>query len=1444
MDLDFEIDDYTIGWVCALPLEFEAATAVLDKIHPQIPIPSQKDTNCYKLGQIGSYNIVLACLPPGSMGTTSAAIVVTNMRSSFPSVENCLMVGIGGGAPLLPQNDIRLGDVVVGVPKGTHGGILPYHFGKTIQEGKFIQTGKYLNGPPMLFLNAISKLQSEFRELYATMADALTKNPVPQKERLSQERDVLCFEMEAEGIVNTLPFLVVRGICDYSDSHKNKVWQPYAALAAAAFARALILNLPIREMGEGNEKASKMPISLPVAKGAAFGSFGTDGEPLCLDNTRENLLGAITNWVGSTNAEATRPIFWLSGGAGTGKSTIARTVAKRLKDEGLLDGSFFFRRGSEDCSKAEKFMTTLANDLRFHVYGFGTGIQKALQKDPRVIGVTLREQFEELIRRPMIEAKPIRRTILVVDALDECDDENHVLVIVKSLALATEIDNSIRVFITSRGEAFINDIFKALPQVVQKRILHDVEKLEIENDIRVFLKHELAVIRITRGLPEFWPTSTEIERLVGIASPLFIVAANICRMLSSRKFRPDVQLSDLLGCKSGSLVMEANPQRSLRLTYKYILNQSLTDTTRAQQKRIIFEFKNIVGVIVLLERPLTLSCLSKLVDMDEKDVGMRLDGFRSVLHVPTQADDTLKTLHLSFREYLFDVDTKEETPFWLSEHEIHRNIAHRCIELMKTRLKKNICGLPSPCVFRDEILPDIINQTLTPDIGYACRYWVTHLVKAQEKLLDGGQIHQFLQEYCLEWLEATALLGTYHSNIYAIMELKSIASASEAEDLIKYLYDLERFTQYNTQIIAEVPLQVYDSALLWSPTESLVRKRFFDKHLEWVKIAPRVLENWHSRIHKFEYTSRFVQAIAFSPGGESIAVASQRRIDIWDCTSGALRQTINFGDRGLWIHEVEFFQGGRCLAISIGDKIEILDVGSGERVHGLDIAKHNGYVKFSSDSRFIVALGKDKKINMWSTDSWDMVKSLSNRTSDSVRFDISPDFGLLAICNDPNTTLTLVMQDIDSCATFQEEEYPIAIAGVDPDYSLCSVVVRFSPNGRYLVQIFGRWFTRHLKFYRVYRSTGLERFGEDLITVRSSLANSNTLEFISNDKIAIPGDGAGIIEIWDISSATKLMSFCATSGGDPISAITVSLKRGLLATMNHRLGGVDLLDMASPGFLAPGLDEGFHLATGHNRGSVSTDEDVDSPEFEDSNVYSVKSPSAQGRFISGVFSPDSSLFAVLATGVSGIESIFVLDTANPKWIPLCKLDDFTPAWVNIEVPSYIEWFAFSLDGTLLATKSADNIHVWRTDNWVKLHAGRDFVASVYEASRDQPGYPATPNASGSHEIIQEIHTGSGPAYFKYSLLEQDTNNISEKPRYKLDEIEKGWVVCETTGERFLWIPPDYRPKIDFRRPGPPRYPQLYADFVESSIAFEFDHGIQLLQLDPGLYKSGSRAGWI
>jgi nucleoside phosphorylase len=296
-------EDYTVGWVCALAVELAVAQEMLDE-EDEMPQTSPHDTNIYTCGRLGGHNIVIACLPEGQTGTASAAAVAVQMKSAFTSTRFGLMVGIGGGVPG-EEADIRLGDVVVSKPHATHGGVVQYDSGKATPSG-FKRTG-HLNTPPTILLNAVAMLRAMHMRgkgkllEYVSKLDILpdfgreaagpdtlfaaeynheggatcgncnkeytvTREPRKQEVvvhygtiasgnqviRNAAERDkvsaelggVLCFEMEAAGLMNSFPCLVIRGICDYADSHKNKRWQPYAAGTAAAYAKEVLLVIP------------------------------------------------------------------------------------------------------------------------------------------------------------------------------------------------------------------------------------------------------------------------------------------------------------------------------------------------------------------------------------------------------------------------------------------------------------------------------------------------------------------------------------------------------------------------------------------------------------------------------------------------------------------------------------------------------------------------------------------------------------------------------------------------------------------------------------------------------------------------------------------------------------------------------------------------------------------------------------------------------------------------------------------------------------------------------------------------------------------------------------------------------------------------------------------------------------------------------------------------
>ncbi|ENH73556.1 hypothetical protein FOC1_g10001095 [Fusarium oxysporum f. sp. cubense race 1] len=192
---------------------------------------------------------------------------------------------------------------------------------------------------------------------------------------------------------------------------------------------------------------------LPIAHGASFDSKAEEYNPTCLPNTREELLKEIDRWIDDPKSKT---IFWLNGMAGTGKSTIARTVAHTRSKRGDLGASFFFKRGEIDRGNLNKLMSTLAHQLALSIPGVAFFIKKTLDANLAIVGKSVKKQFEKLIQEPLSEvaATPIALSsvVMVIDALDECDQEADTRLLINIFSQAKTLRPHLRVFLTSRPE--------------------------------------------------------------------------------------------------------------------------------------------------------------------------------------------------------------------------------------------------------------------------------------------------------------------------------------------------------------------------------------------------------------------------------------------------------------------------------------------------------------------------------------------------------------------------------------------------------------------------------------------------------------------------------------------------------------------------------------------------------------------------------------------------------------------------------------------------------------------------------------------------------------------------------------------------------------------------------------------------------------------------------
>ncbi|KAM3553608.1 hypothetical protein MY1884_006587 [Beauveria asiatica] len=292
----------TIAWICALDLEFTASRYMLDDEYKLPPIAG--DDNLYVLGSIDKHKVVMTSLA-GQTGNSRAATVATNLLRSFPGVYATFLVGVGGGAPSA-DHDLHLGDVVVSsmVTQYDFGKVMPS--GQFVPTATGRYPPWRLASAVSLFMSKrdahrcgeemTSLLKSRFRDyperfarpdrpdyLFRASYEHASNGTPPRscadcdlerlqsrtprahhlplifdgpiasgdklmrdastRDQVSAKLKALCFEMEAAGAMVPSPCLVVRGICDYADSHKNKDWQDYAAAVAAAYTRLFLQDM-------------------------------------------------------------------------------------------------------------------------------------------------------------------------------------------------------------------------------------------------------------------------------------------------------------------------------------------------------------------------------------------------------------------------------------------------------------------------------------------------------------------------------------------------------------------------------------------------------------------------------------------------------------------------------------------------------------------------------------------------------------------------------------------------------------------------------------------------------------------------------------------------------------------------------------------------------------------------------------------------------------------------------------------------------------------------------------------------------------------------------------------------------------------------------------------------------------------------------------------------
>jgi hypothetical protein len=417
-----------------------------------------------------------------------------------------------------------------------------------------------------------------------------------------------------------------------------------------------------------------------ITQNAAYNSYEreSEGASICAENTRVAVLDNVIAWAQGENS---RPVCWLYGPAGSGKSTIAHTLAQRYDEQERLAFSFFFSRRNLYRNDATKFVLTFAYQLAAALPSVTQAMQDALVRNPSILRQRLKDQFAKLIINPLRSIEHyIPPMLIVVDGLDECRDEGHVNELIQLLVPALS-QLPFRLLFASRPEAYIQAIFARRGIVESAHVITLRDDFNAYRDVHKYLRSNLSDVQITRGLPASWPSHADLDQLARQSEGIFIYASTLVKFVNDEYDDPQRRLQ-----------MALNAHNGLDTLFEQVLGNA--------KKYPNFEL--VLGAVLFTRDNVSISILLRLLQLNSVyDVRLALRGCLSILLVPDDDDDYIRPYHASLQDFLIDSDRGGDR--FLDPVKCNMSIVDGCIQLITS------------------------NYTSRPSVGYAYWHWGHHL---------------------------------------------------------------------------------------------------------------------------------------------------------------------------------------------------------------------------------------------------------------------------------------------------------------------------------------------------------------------------------------------------------------------------------------------------------------------------------------------------------------------------------------------------------------------------------------------------------------------------------------------------------------------------------------------------------------------------------------------
>ncbi|TCD62447.1 hypothetical protein EIP91_006890 [Steccherinum ochraceum] len=675
---------------------------------------------------------------------------------------------------------------------------------------------------------------------------------------------------------------------------------------------------------------------------AAYGK-GRQGKrrTSCLENTRVRILSQLDSWL--LHPKDYR-IFWLSGMAGTGKSTIADSLYQAAERHGAFVAAFFCSRDLDSTRDILRIIPSLAYQLAVRREAYRVALVTGLKNEDYPENFVLEEQIDKLILKPLalVSKSSPSLIFLLIDALDECQGDgvrDNVRTFV-SLLLSHADDlrkAGIKFFLSSRPAHEISGHFRMdeLHKQHERLVLHDADFVDVQSDLEVYVRHELQEIKKRDSSFSFSPA--QLTQISKASAPLFIFAATVCAHIGGRGANSTGRVNHAKRLKQIMSQISANSagagtqtMRGLDGLYRMILEDAFKAVNEEAEEFDDVDSeaqgKFVLASILIFFEPLGLAAMSTLLgsSYDRQRVRDLLYHLYAVIAVPEDDVQPVRALHASLYDYL--TSPKRAPPFLLDPSVDHGTLAASCLELMLDMLTHdNICGLN---VGEDQDIADLPShiqdsriRDALPVVKYACQHWSQHLTATgtpDTRLL--GALERFSSTNLLRWIEVLVVFGELKSAVHMISSARTWLNVSldfsfagpstplppqrfdmrySASNIASLLSDVERMVFQFHDVIVVSPIQVYMSAFPFIPrqcTLSLQYRNIIEPSLQLLDVVTGVDETWSPVLGAVSLPSdRYPLAMCMAHDSRTLACSSYNprnqgphNLLFWDSVAGGL----------------------------------------------------------------------------------------------------------------------------------------------------------------------------------------------------------------------------------------------------------------------------------------------------------------------------------------------------------------------------------------------------------------------------------------------------------------------------------------------------------------------------------------------------------------------------